>query len=151
MERNSAEEDSKHGDPFQVFPKCAQQGSVLCPVSDHGEAGVTSNSENEDDGDIDLEAVDVIVVERAIEEANEEIVENREEPGRSEGVIGTDIGHDSELRRKRNIGEDEGKKEAGEGALPDPLAQRIKDELVATVSVPVYELAPEDSDSREIK
>jgi hypothetical protein len=143
VKRSATEENSKHGDPFHVLPQGAEKASVLNAVSDHGERRIAGNSEDEDDGDVDLKAVDVIVVERTVEEANEEVVEDCEEPGRPDGVVGTNVGHNRDLGGKRNVGEDKGKEEAGEGALPDPVAQGIEDELVATVSIPVVELASE--------
>jgi hypothetical protein len=46
-----------------------------------------------------------------------------------------DISTDTDLRRKLDVGEQEGAEKLGEGALPEPSVDGVKDKFVATVCV----------------
>jgi hypothetical protein len=135
VERDTTKEDCEHGDPFQVLSEAAEQCPLLDTISDRDQRDIAGYSEDENNGDVYFEAVDVVVIERSVKETDEEIVDHCEDPGGSDGVVGANVGHDSNLGGKRHVGHEEGEKEARERAFEDPLVERVEDEFVAAVSI----------------
>lgn len=96
-------------------------------VPDDGQADVSENGEDEDNGKVHLEAVDVVVVQRAVEEADQEVVHDGEGPGGADGVVGADVCHDGDFGRQGDVGEEEVEEETCEGAFEDPVSERVED------------------------
>jgi hypothetical protein len=137
---DATKKDSKHGDPFEILPQATEERSAFVAMSharkrllvydgrffddaipDYGERNASGDGEDENNGDVHFEAVNVVVIEPAVEEADEEVVEDGEEPGGADGVVGANVGHDGYLGGERHVGHDEGEEETCEGAFEDPI------------------------------
>jgi hypothetical protein len=127
VQRNTTEEDCKHGYPFEVLAKCLENVAIFDTVAQDAEGYITDEREDEDDGDVNFEAVDVVVIEPAVEEADQKVVEYGEDPGRSDGVVGTDVGHDGDFGGKRHVGGEESHEETGERTALEPVLEWVKD------------------------
>ena len=117
VQRDAAEEDGEEGDPADVFPEGGEEAIFAGAVAQDGEGDVAADVEDGDDGEVDLEAVEVVVIEGTVEPAHEEIVHEGEEPGRAQRVVGADVGEDGELGGEGYAGEEEAAEEFGEGAV----------------------------------
>ena len=135
MEGETAEENNQEEDPLVVFVHGPKEATVGVTVAQDRERQVADSREDDDDGEEDLERVDVIVVQEAVEPADSEVVEQRQDPGRADGVVSTDVSHDGEFRRQRHAGPDEVAEELGERPAHEPVADRVEEQLVAAVGV----------------
>lgn len=75
------------------------------------------------------------MVHEAVEPADGEVVEQRQDPSRRDGVVGAHVGHDGDLTGQRHRGAHKVSEERGEGALEDPIFEGMEDELAAAVGV----------------
>jgi hypothetical protein len=135
MHGETAEEDGHHGDPHEVGDESAEQVLLVGTVAKDGEGDVTETGENDKDGEVDLERIQVVLVLVRVVPAEKEVVENGQDPSAADGVVSTDVGHDSKLRRKGHSGADEVAEELGERTASRPVADRVEQELVASVGV----------------
>ena len=91
--------------------------------------------EDDDDGEIDLEAVDVVVVEVPVEPADEEVVGDGEDPRTADGVVGPDVRHDGDLGHERHVASDEFAEKRRHGPARGPVAVGMEDEFRAAIGV----------------
>jgi hypothetical protein len=135
VEGEATEEDGQHEDPLDVLEQGAEEGLLAHAVAHHRQRDVAQPVEDDDDGEPDLPAVDVVLVEVAVEPADGEVVGRGHDPGRADGVVGADVGDDGDLGGEADLREEEAAEERGEGPLVDPLAHRVEEQLVAAVGV----------------
>ena len=69
MQRNAAEENNEEWDPFEVFNESCEKRFLLNPIAENGESYVSKSGEHNDDREVDLEAVNVVMVQRTVEPA----------------------------------------------------------------------------------
>jgi hypothetical protein len=50
------------------------------------------------------EGVDVVVIQPTIEETNQKVVEQGQDPRRTEGIVCANVSHDGDLRRQWHVG-----------------------------------------------
>ena len=70
VQADPAQEDRQHGDPGEVLEEGAEEGFLFRAVAKDAEREIAEGAEDEDDGEVDFEAVDVVVVEMAVEPAD---------------------------------------------------------------------------------
>ena len=97
MQGDAAEVDSQQHDPLEIIKQRAENILVAVAEAEHGQRDVAEPVEDDDDSEVDLKGVDVVVVEVAIEPAHGGIVDQRQDPGRADGVVGADVGHDGDF------------------------------------------------------
>ncbi|KAH9875709.1 hypothetical protein IAQ61_003173 [Plenodomus lingam] len=73
----------------------------------------------------------------AVEEADEEVVEQSEEPGGADGVVCADVGEDCNFGGEGHGGGEEGAEEEGERAGGGPVFEWVEDEFVAAVGISI--------------
>jgi hypothetical protein len=137
VQRHTTEEDCDERDPLEVCPETLEEAHLTDAVAQHSQREVSESCEHNDDGEVDLERINVVVVQRAVEEADDEVVQHRENPSRAQGVISSNVGQNRQLGGQRNVGHDESAKQLREGALEYPVLEGVEDEFVATVSVSI--------------
>ena len=62
VQADPAQEDRQHGDPGEVLEEGAEKGFLFGAVAKDAEREIAEGAENEDDCEVDFEAVDVVVV-----------------------------------------------------------------------------------------
>lgn len=87
------------------------------------------------DAEVDPEAVGVVVVEVAVEPADEEVIEYGEDPGRTNGVVCADVRQDGDLGHEGHLGRDEAAEQRSERPAGDPVPKRLKYELRAAICI----------------
>lgn len=75
------------------------------------------------------------MVQVTIEPTNEEVIGKRQDPGSTNGIVGTDISHDGNLGSETNVGSEELLEERREGTTSGPFAEGVEQEFVTAVSV----------------
>lgn len=141
MQRDAAEEDGEHGDPLEVLAERLEEIAVLDAITQDTEGDVADEREDEDDGDVDLERVNIVVVEPAVVKSDQEVVEDGEDPGGANGVVCTDVSHDGDFGGEGHVGGEEDHEKTGKRAASEPVFERIKDQFVAAVGIPAQALA----------
>ena len=68
VDRDAAEEDGQEGQPSEVFEEGTDKTAAFGAVAQDGEGDGPQTLEDDDDGEVDLETVDVVV---AVEPADE--------------------------------------------------------------------------------
>lgn len=101
------QEDAQHEDPFEILCQRGQEGLVRDAVAHDRESDVAQAVEDDDDGEPDLPAVDVVFVEVSVVPADGEVVCGRHDPCRADGVIRSYVGDDGDLGGEANIAEEE--------------------------------------------
>lgn len=121
---DAAEKDGEERDPFEVGEEAAEDRAFADAVAEDGEGDVSEDSEDEDDSEVDwccvstwmirvmvvqrmgmhsffvrltAERINVVMVEKSVEETNEEVVEHGKNPRTTESVVGTDVSHDGDF------------------------------------------------------
>ena len=135
VEADAAEEDAEQRDPLEVLEDGGGQALLADAVAEDGEGEVAEGGEDEDEGEVDLEGVEVVVVQEAVEPADGEVVDDGEDPGAGDGVVGADVGHDGDLAGQRHAREHEVLEQRRQRALEHPVLERVEDELRAAVRV----------------
>ena len=116
VQRQSAQKTSQHERPLQVLEQAAEPAARADTVAHRGEGDVAEAVEDDDDGEPDFPAVDVVLVEVAVEEADGEVVGDRQDPGGADGVVGADVGYDGDFGGEADVREEELAEEGGEGS-----------------------------------
>jgi len=135
VQRDTSQEDKEDWDPLEVLEEGFEETGLAYAVSEHCERDVAHGGKDDDDGEIYLEGIEIVVVEHAVEPADQEEIQHREYPSRAEGVVSTHIGHDGELGGERNAGNEEFAEELGEGSTTRPFEERVKDEFAASICI----------------
>lgn len=91
VQADAAKENGQHGDPGEVFEEGGKKGMRLGAVAEDAEGEVAEEAEDQDDGEVDLEAVDVIMIQMAVEPADDAVAGERRSAGgwkaRGEGLL----------------------------------------------------------------
>ncbi len=77
VEGYPAEEDRKHGHPFEVLKECADEGFLPQTVAEDGETDVSEAGKDDEESDEDAPRFDVEAVDIPIIPADEEVVKDR--------------------------------------------------------------------------
>ena len=103
----------------------------------HGQGDVAKAVEDADEREPDLERVDVVLAQvgRTLQEADDEVVRERQQPGGPDGVVRADVGDDGELGRYPHVGREEAAEKRRERPAEEPVPDRVEEELVAAVRV----------------
>jgi len=135
VERQTTKEDDEHGNPFGVLPSGVEESLLADTVTHDSQGDVTETDEDDDENEPDLPRVEVVLVEVSVEPTDGEVVDNSEQPGGTDGVVGTDVGNNGNLGGETNVGDQELAEEVGERTTGEPETERVEEELVATVRV----------------
>lgn len=151
VEGNAAEEDDKHEEPLEVFENCKLQvsnrgpeeaklrsqriGILTCSqkallsntVPLDGQSKITDKTEDDNDGQPNLPGLSVPLVQVTIVFSDGDVVDERENPGASNGIVGSDVRDDVQLGGQRHGGSNESPEQLGEGALSISISLRPVD------------------------
>lgn len=111
------------------------EGHFFDTVAEDTERAITEDSEDDNDGEVDLERVEVVLVEMTVQQTSEEIIGKGEEPSGAESVVGTNVGHDSTLGWQGHTRLQEVDEKLGKDTLGRPLTDREEDQLVTSKGV----------------
>lgn len=75
------------------------------------------------------------MIEPAVEEADEEVIQDGEDPRGPDGVVCADVGHDGDFGGERHVRGEEDPEEAGDGATLGPFVEGVEDHFVAAVRI----------------
>jgi len=132
---HAAEEGREEEQPLEVLEEAGHETAGFGAVADDGETDGAKGLEDDDDAEVDLEGVDVVLVEMAVEPANEEVVCYCEGPGGAEREVRANVGHDGDFAHPGHVGPDEAAEKWGEGAAGEPVFERVEEEFGAAVGV----------------
>ena len=135
VQAHAAQEDGQQRHPLEVLEQAPDERRAGGAVAQHGQGDVAERGEDEDDAEEDLEAVDVVVVQVAVEPADDKIVGQREDPGRRDGVVRADVGHDGQLAGQRHAAAQKPAEQRREGPAHEPVLERVEQQLRAAVRV----------------
>ena len=135
VDRDATEEDGQQRQPRQVLEEGADQAAALGAVAQDGERDGAKGLEDNDNREVDLEAVGIVVVQVAVEPADQEVVGHGEDPGAADGVVGADVGHDGDLGHEGHVAGDEFAEERRDGPARGPVAEWLEDEFRAAIGV----------------
>ena len=107
VDGDAAKEDEEHEEPLEVLGQSGQEGALACAVTHRGEREIAKTVEDDDERDPDLPAVDVVLVDVALEPADDEVVGNGHDPGGADGVVSADVGDDIDFGSDGHVGPDE--------------------------------------------
>ena len=96
---DATEEDRQERDPGEVLQEGGEERFLADAVTKDGESDVSERGEDADDGEEDAEAVDVVVVEVAIEPADDQVVHKSEDPSATDSIICANIRANGEFAR----------------------------------------------------
>ena len=102
MQGDTTEENRQQQDPFEVGPEAADQRCVFSTVPKNGKSNVARCIEDNHDCKVDLERIDVIVIQVAVVPSDDKIIECRQYPGRTNGVVRPNVSHNGYFRRERH-------------------------------------------------
>ncbi len=91
MQAQPAQEDGEHEQPLEVLKQAGQQALLADAVPHDGQRHVAEPREDDDETEPHLERVEVVLVQDGREVAPEEVVGQREDAGRCDGVVRADV------------------------------------------------------------
>ena len=62
VDRDAAQEDEEHEEPFEVLKEGAEEASLASSITESGESNVTKGVEDDNKGDPDVPGVDVVFI-----------------------------------------------------------------------------------------
>jgi hypothetical protein len=104
-------------------------------VAEDGESNVTQGTEHDDQGEVDLERIEIVVIKVAIEPADKEVVCKSQDPRCADCVVCPDICHNGDLGGKTNIRGEELSEERSKRTASKPESEWMEQQFVAAVSV----------------
>lgn len=135
VDADAAEEDEKEEEPFEVLDKRRNECSLAGPVAESGERDVAEAVEDYDERNPDVPRIDIVLVNVALVPTDDDVVDDRHDPGGADGVVGSDVGDDVDLGGDRHVGAQEATEERRKWTANKPEADRVEHELVTAVSV----------------
>jgi len=76
VERDAGEEDDHEWHPLEVLEEGRDKALFLHAVAEDSEGHVTNTGEDDDDGDVDFEGIEVVVVEPSVVPTDGKVVEH---------------------------------------------------------------------------
>lgn len=107
VQGETAEEDSEHEGPLEVFEQGAKPAARADSVAHSCQSKVAESVKDNDNGEPDFPAVDVILVEITVEPADSEVICDCEDPGSANGVVGANVGNDRDFAGHADVGKQE--------------------------------------------
>jgi len=117
MQAQPSKEDREQWQPLDVLAQRAEEGFLAETVALDRQGDVSEAVEDKHDGKPDFPGIEVVLVEVAIEEPDGEVVDEGQEPGNADGVVGADVGDCGDLAADRDVGADELAEEWSERAV----------------------------------
>jgi hypothetical protein len=104
-------------------------------VPQDSERNVTKAGEDDDHGDENSKRVEIILVVQAVKIAGQEVVEEGDDPRRSDGIVSAYVTADGDLLGEGDAGAQEFPEEWRYRASSEPVPQRVEHQLIATVGI----------------
>lgn len=76
VQADPAQKDRQHWDPGEVLEECVEEGFLFGSVAKDAECEIAEGAEDEHDCEVDFEAVDVVVIQMAVEPADYAVAVN---------------------------------------------------------------------------
>jgi len=124
-----------HRCPLDGLPQAEEECPLAETVTKHSVCDRRENVKDDSHTDEDLPRGDVELVDFIRKPAHDEVVCKRKRDGRSDSVVGEDVSDDSDLAGDLDVAPQELAEERRDRASSEPVAERMEDELVATVGV----------------
>lgn len=105
-------------------------------VSNNGESKVAQRGKNNNDAGEDRKGFGVVLVVHAVVPSGKQVIQQSEQPRRSNGIVRPNVRQDGNPFRKRNSRrEDEPSKQRRKRSLNEPESERVEEQLVTAVRV----------------
>ena len=135
VQRQPAQENREQDDPLEILTQRGPEPRFASAVAQERERDVAQAVEHEHDAEPHAPAVDVVLVQEPVEPADGEVVGERHEPRRADGVVRPDVAQHGDLGGEADVGGEEAAEEGREWSAADPVAHRVEEQLVAAVRV----------------
>jgi hypothetical protein len=132
---DASKKNGEHRYPFDILLESGKDVSVFNSIPQPSKRQIAHDGKDEYKSDVDPEAVDIVMIQRAVEKANEEVVEDRKEPGGSNSIVCANIRHDGDFGMQRHPRPQKDKEHTGKGAFVEPVSEWVEDEFATAVSV----------------
>lgn len=80
VKRDATEKYCEEEDPFEVVNQSGQEILFIIADSENCQSEIANTVEDDNDGNVDLERIDVVVVQVAVVPSNEDVVSQRQDP-----------------------------------------------------------------------
>jgi hypothetical protein len=137
MQHRTISKERTQTHPLEVLQQTLPKTPLPGPIPHNRQRHIPQPIKHNDDTEPHLPAIDVVFIEVSVEPANSEVVRQRHDPRRPDRIICSDVADDGYFRCEANVAEEEAAEERCEGAAVQPAAERVEEELVAAVCVPV--------------
>lgn len=128
--------DEKKGKGGGIRKLTAGKEALLVrAVPKDGERTVAKSGEYHNDGAVNGERIEVVLIVEPFVPTGQEVVDQRQAPGRSNGVVRPDVRADSQLLGQSNTGAEELAEERSERSTDDPETEGVEQQLVTSVGV----------------
>lgn len=102
--------------PFQILKQRRKPSAFSNSISHRRQRDVSESVEDNDNGEPDFPAVNVVLVQVSIKPANGEIIGNGQNPCGANGVVGPNVADNGDFGGEADVGEEEFTEEGCEGS-----------------------------------
>jgi hypothetical protein len=151
VDGDATQEDEEQDQPLELLEESTEEGSLAGTVAQRSTGDVVNffmlamllaemlisltAVEHNDKHDPNVPRADVVLVDVALEPADNEVVDSSQQPGSADSIVGTDVGDDIDLGAESHVGADELAEQRCERAAHKPEADRVEHQLVTPVGV----------------
>lgn len=133
VDSDAAKEDGEEGQLGDVFEEGAYEATAFGVVAQDGDADSAGRLEDNYNGEVDLEAINVVVVQVAVEPAYQGVGGQHKDPGGANSIVDADVRHNNDPGHEARVASDEFAEERCHWAARGPGAEGLEDEFGAAI------------------